>query len=72
MSTIIFYKIKINSQFVTKYPFCEVFKATPHNFTHRSGERGASAAKQKAQIILCVLSRIFATQMVRRSRRSGA
>ena len=46
--------------------------ATPHNSTCRYGERGVPAAKQKAQIILCVLSSIFATQMVRRSRRSGA
>jgi len=30
------------------------------------------AAKQKAQIILCVLSSIFATQIVLRSRGSGA
>jgi hypothetical protein len=43
-----------------------------HNYKRRYGERGAPAAKQKAQIILDVLSSIFATQMVRRSRRSGA
>ena len=36
------------------------------------GERGAAAAKPKAQIILCVLSSILATQMLCRSRRSGA
>ena len=36
------------------------------------GERGAAAAKPKAQIILCVLSSILATQMPCRSRRSGA
>jgi len=28
-------------------------QATPHNATCRYGERGAPAAKQKAQIILC-------------------
>ena len=50
----------------------KTFEATPHNSTCRYGERGVPAAKQKAQIILCVLSSIFATQMVRRSRRSGA
>ena len=28
-------------------------EAIPHNFKCRYGERGAAAAKQKAQIILC-------------------
>ena len=45
-------------------------KAAPHNSPCRYGERGGPAAKQKAQRILCVFSSIFATQMVRRSRRS--
>ncbi|MFZ2723108.1 MAG: hypothetical protein WAY39_03445, partial [Gemmiger qucibialis] len=49
-----------------------LFKAIPHNSKCRYGERGAAAAKPKAQIILCVLSSIFATQMPCRSRRSGA
>ena len=48
------------------------FKAIPHNSKCRYGERGAAAAKPKAQIILCVLSSILATQMPCRSRRSGA
>ena len=47
------------------------FKAIPHNSTCRYGERGASDAKQKAQIILCVLSSIFATQMACIACRSG-
>ena len=38
-------------------------KAIPHNSKCRYGERGAAAAKPKAQIILCVLSSILATQM---------
>ncbi|MDR3850020.1 MAG: hypothetical protein Q3X88_00940, partial [Gemmiger sp.] len=46
--------------------------ATPHNSKCRYGERGAAAAKPKAQIILDVLSSILATQMPCRSRRSGA
>ena len=49
-----------------------VFKAIPHNFKCRYGERGAADAKPKAQIILDVLSSILATQMPCRSRRSGA
>ncbi|MFZ2866559.1 MAG: hypothetical protein WAZ41_01585 [Gemmiger qucibialis] len=50
-----------------------VFRAIPHNSKCRYGERGAAAAKPKAQIILCcVLSSILATQMPCRSRRSGA
>ncbi|MFZ2867592.1 MAG: hypothetical protein WAZ41_06855 [Gemmiger qucibialis] len=49
-----------------------LFKAIPHNSKCRYGERGAAAAKPKAQIILCVLSSILATQMPCRSRRSGA
>ena len=48
------------------------FKAIPHNSKCRYGERGAAAAKPKAQIILDVLSSILATQMPCRSRRSGA
>ena len=47
-------------------------EAIPHNFKCRYGERGAAAAKQKAQIILDVLLSIFATQIVLRSRSSGA
>ncbi|MDY6125699.1 MAG: hypothetical protein SPI66_06775, partial [Gemmiger qucibialis] len=38
-------------------------RATPHNSKCRYGERGAAAANPKAQIILCVLSSILATQM---------
>ena len=38
-------------------------RAIPHNSKYRYGERGAAAAKPKAQIILCVLSSILATQM---------
>ena len=38
-------------------------KAIPHNSKCRYGERGAADAKPKAQIILCVLSSILATQM---------
>ena len=48
------------------------FKAIPHNSKCRYGERGAAAARPKAQIILCVLSSILATQMPCRSRQSGA
>ena len=50
----------------------ECVKAIPHNSKCRYGERGTAAAKPKAQIILCVLSSILATQMPCRSRRSGA
>ena len=39
------------------------FRAIPHNSKCRYGERGAADAKPKAQIILCVLSSILATQM---------
>ena len=39
------------------------YKAIPHNSKCRYGERGAAAAKPKAQIILDVLSSILATQM---------
>ena len=45
---------------------CSFYKklwAIPHNSKCRYGERGAAAAKPKAQIILCVLSSILATQM---------
>ena len=38
-------------------------RAIPHNSKCRYGERGAAAAKPKAQIILCVLLSILATQM---------
>ncbi len=48
------------------------FRAIPHNSKCRYGERGAADAKPKAQIILCVLSSILATQMPCRSCRSGA
>ena len=47
-------------------------RAIPHHSKCRYGERGAADAKPKAQIILCVLSSILATQMPCRSRRSGA
>ena len=50
----------------------ECVKAIPHNSKCRYGERGTAAAKPKAQIILCVLSSMLATQMPCRSRRSGA
>ena len=33
--------------------YCQVFRAIPHNSKCRYGERGAAAAKPKAQIILC-------------------
>ena len=49
-----------------------IFMAIPHNSKCRYGERGAAAARPKAQIILDVLSSILATQMPCRSRRSGA
>ena len=54
------------------YSSNQVYKAAPHNSKRRCGEREVQAAKQKAQIILCVLSSIFATQIVLRSRSSGA
>ena len=38
-------------------------RAIPHNSKCRYGERGAAAAKPKAQIILDVLSSILSTQM---------
>ena len=47
-------------------------RTIPHNSKCRYGERGAAAAKPKAQIILDVLSSILATQMPCRSCRSGA
>ena len=47
-------------------------KVIPHNSKCRYGRRGAAAAKPKAQAILCVLASILATQMLCRSRRSGA
>ena len=50
----------------------KISTAIPHNSKCRYGERGAADAKPKAQIILCVLSSILATQMPCRSRRSGA
>ena len=53
-------------------PLTHLFKAILHNSKCRYGERGTAAAKPKAQIILCVLSSILATQMPCRSRRSGA
>ena len=42
---------------------CPNVRAIPHNSKCRYGERGAAAAKPKAQIILDVLSSILATQM---------
>ena len=33
--------------------YCQAFRAIPHNSKCRYGERGAAAAKPKAQIILC-------------------
>ena len=38
-------------------------RTIPHNSKCRSGERGAAAAKPKAQIILDVLSSVLATEM---------
>ena len=67
-TTIILYSLKTppsHLQFL-------ITKAIPHNSKCRYGERGAAAAKPKAQIILDVLSSILATQMPCRSRRSGA
>ena len=52
--------------------FYLISRAIPHNSKCRYGERGTADAKPKAQIILCVLSSILATQMPCRSRRSGA
>ncbi|MDD6712993.1 MAG: hypothetical protein PUE42_01860 [Subdoligranulum sp.] len=49
-----------------------IAKAIPHNSKCRYGERGAAAAKPKAQIILDVLSSILSTQMPCRSRSCGA
>ena len=55
------------------YPFFKLrIWAITHNSKCRYGERGAAAAKPKAQAILCVLASILATQMLCRSRRSGA
>ena len=66
-------KSKVSSISTNAAGFC-VKKpwAIPHNSKCRYGERGAAAAKPKAQIILDVLSSILATQMLCRSRRSGA
>ena len=55
-----------------KIYFALIFTAIPYNSKCRYGERGAAAAKPKAQIILDVLSSILATQMPCRSCRSGA
>ena len=52
--------------------YLNVVRAIPHNSKCRYGERGAAAAKPKAQAILCVLTSILATQMLCRSHRSGA
>ena len=57
---------------LTRFYCSATIMAIPHNSKCRYGERGAAAAKPKAQIILCVLSSILATQMPCRSRRSGA
>ena len=43
--------------------FDKLIATIPHNSKCRYGERGTAAAKPKAQIILCVLSSILATQM---------
>ena len=52
--------------------FFEIFaKAMPHHSKCRCSEREMQAAKQKAQIILCVLSSIFWAQIVLRSRGSS-
>ena len=66
-------KSKVSSISTNAAGFC-VKKpwAIPHNSKCRYDERGAADAKPKAQIILCVLSSILATQMLCRSRRSGA
>ena len=48
---------------ITVHGLPTIFMAIPHNSKCRYGERGAAAAKPKAQIILCVLSSILATQM---------
>ena len=48
---------------IMPFGFRNWFRAIPHNSKCRYGERGAAAAKPKAQIILCVLSSILATQM---------
>ena len=50
----------------------QIHKATPHNSKCRYGEREVQTAKQKAQAILDVLPSIFASQIVLRSRSSGA
>ena len=52
--------------------FASFVKAIPHNSKCRYGERGASDANPKAQIMLCALSSILAAQMPCRSRRSAA
>ena len=52
--------------------YLNVVREIPHNSKCRYGERGAAAAKPKAQAILCVLASILATQMLCRSHRSGA
>ncbi|MDD6712927.1 MAG: hypothetical protein PUE42_01530 [Subdoligranulum sp.] len=57
---------------VVLLPRFDYDRAIPHNSKCRYGERGAAAAKPKAQIILDVLSSILATQMPCRSCRSGA
>ena len=59
--------LKSTSHFVTQcnkllQPHHKLW-AIPHNSKCRYGERGAAAAKPKAQIILCVLSSILATQL---------
>ena len=48
---------------ITVHGLPTIFMAIPHNSKCRYGERGAADAKPKAQIILCVLSSILATQM---------
>ena len=64
--------LKIIAQVLQNARGCAIIRAIPHNSKYRYGERGAAAAKPKAQIILCVLSSILATQLPCRSRRSSA
>ena len=55
--------LKIIAQVLQNARGCAIIRAIPHNSKCRYGERGAAAAKPKAQIILDVLSSILATQM---------
>ena len=49
-----------------------IYKAIPHNLSADTASEVWQMLSQKAQIILCVLSSILATQMPCRSCRSGA